>query len=62
MRLPNVDLAVVDPAKVRDYLLSPEHPIGRGKARCFAALGFRQAEWPVLQAALRAHGAAGEAG
>ena len=61
MRLPNAEQAVVDPAKVRDYLLSPEHPIGRGKARFFAALGFRQAEWPALQAALRAHGAAGEA-
>ena len=51
----------MDPAKARDYLLSPEHPIGRAKARFFAALGFRQAEWPVLQAALAAHGGAGAA-
>jgi len=51
----------VDPAKVRDYLLSPEHPIGRAKARFFTALGFRRAEWPALQAALLAHGRHGDA-
>jgi len=28
MRLPNADRAVVDPAKVRDYLLSHEHEVG----------------------------------
>ena len=28
------------PAKVRDYLLSPTHPLGRSKARFFARLGF----------------------
>jgi hypothetical protein len=52
---------VVDPAKVRDYLLSPEHPVGRAKARVVAALGFTRARWPELQAALRAAAAAGEA-
>ena len=61
MRLPNADRAIVDPAKVRDYLLSPEHPVGHAKARVFAALGFRRAEWPALQAALLAHGQAREA-
>jgi hypothetical protein len=50
--LPGAERAYVDPAKVRDYLLSPEHPVGRGKARFFAALGFRRAEWPALQTAL----------
>ncbi len=61
MQLPNSQHAVVDPKKVRDYLLSPEHPVGRAKARFFAALGFQLAEWPVLQAALLAHGQAGQA-
>lgn len=61
MRLPGAEQAVVPPEKVRDYLLSPEHPVGSAKARFFAALGFRRADWPALQAALRAHGAAGEA-
>ena len=61
MRLPNAEQAIVPPEKVRDYLLSPGHPIGRAKARFFVALGFRQAEWPVLQAALRAHAGEGDA-
>lgn len=47
--------------KVRDYLLSPEHPVGRAKARFFTALGFRHAEWAALRAALVGHGGAGEA-
>jgi hypothetical protein len=61
VRLPNADRAIVDPAKVRDYLLSPEHPVGRAKARFFAALGFTRATWPDLQRARLAHGAAGAA-
>lgn len=61
MQLPHAEVAVVPAAKVRDYLLSLEHPIGRAKARFFTALGFRPAEWTQLQAALLTHGAAGEA-
>lgn len=61
MRLPDVDRAVVEPAKVRDYLLSPEHPVGRAKARFFTALGFTRAVWPDLQQALIAHAARGKA-
>jgi hypothetical protein len=60
LRLPNAAQAVVDPAKVRDYLLSPEHPVGRAKARFFGALGFRRADWSALRDALLAH-ARGEA-
>jgi len=52
VQLPGADRAVVDPAKVRDYLLSPEHPVGRGKARFFSALGFTRAAWPALQRVL----------
>lgn len=47
--LPHCDRAVVDPSKVRDYLLSPAHPIGRFKAVVFAALGYTQDHWDVLQ-------------
>jgi hypothetical protein len=61
LRLPNADRAVVDPAKVRDYLLSPEHPVGRAKARFFTALGFTRTAWSDLRQALLAHGAAGDA-
>lgn len=61
MRLPGSDRAVVDPAKVRDYLLSPEHPVGRTKARFFAALGFTRSAWPVFRAVLLDVAASGEA-
>ena len=54
MKMPGAEQAVVDEAKVRDYLLSFEHPVGRWKARFFAALGFREANWQELQAALLA--------
>jgi len=40
MSLPNADRAVVDPAKVRDYLLAAAHPVGRFKARFFVSLGY----------------------
>src|SRR5438309_4584040 len=33
--LPYGELAIVSDAKVVDYLLSPEHPQGRGKAASF---------------------------
>lgn len=52
MTLPHATQAIVDPAKVRDYLLSPEHPVGRAKARFFAELGFDRENWGALQAAL----------
>ena len=61
MRLPNAERAIVEDAKVRDYLLSPEHPVGRGKARFFAALGFTRDGWSLLRDALLALAREGEA-
>jgi len=40
MKLPNAASAVVDERKVRDYLLSRSHPVGRFKAVFFARGGF----------------------
>ena len=54
MLLLNADEAVIDPEKLRAYLLSTEHPHGRFKARFFAALGFRAERWEELESALRA--------
>jgi len=54
MLLPNPDRAVVDEAKVRDYLLSAEHPIGRFKAAAFASAGYRRDDWPILRTDLLA--------
>ena len=46
--LPNAQHATVDPSKVRDYLLSPTHPIGHFKAIVFNALGYTVENWQVL--------------
>src|SRR5688572_21591846 len=40
MKLPNAEQAVIDEKKVRDYLLSRAHAIGRFKAAFFGRAGF----------------------
>jgi len=47
--LPNAERALVAPTKVRDYLLSPSHPVGRFKATVFASLGYTQENWERLR-------------
>ena len=54
MKLPNASRATGDAAKLRDYLLSPAHPVGRFKAPFFAALGYSRHQWSQLEADLRA--------
>ena len=54
MKLPNAIGAIIEPAKLRDYLPSPAHPLGRFKAPFFVALGYTQDQWPRLEADLRA--------
>ena len=49
MKLPNAESAIVEDDKVRDYLLSPDHPIGRFKARVFNAVGYRHETWQRLR-------------
>ena len=46
---PAAERAQIEPAKVRDYLLSSVHPVGRFKAVVFAALGYRAEEWEKLR-------------
>jgi hypothetical protein len=46
--LPNSSKAVIAPEKLRDYLLSPIHPIGRYKALFFRTLGYDQTSWQQL--------------
>ncbi len=53
MKLPRADRAVLDPEKVRDYLLSTSHPVGRFKARFFFNLGYTSSEWEKLEFDLR---------
>lgn len=49
MQLPNGHRAIVEDAKVRDYLLATDHPIGRFKARIFVALGYHRDHWERLR-------------
>ena len=53
MLIPGADRAFIDRTKLHDYLLSSEHPIGRFKARFFAALGFSSHSWELFEHALR---------
>jgi len=56
MKLPNANLAIIEEAKVIDYLLNQKHRFGASKARFFAQFGFRPERWEDLAAALREHG------
>lgn len=49
--LPNASLAIVDPRKVRDYLLNRTHPENGGKCQWFESLGFsRRSQWTLARA------------
>jgi hypothetical protein len=50
VRLPNAENAVIDSGKLRDYVLSPSHPVGRFKAAFFSSLGYTQENWNRLEA------------
>jgi hypothetical protein len=54
VRLPGGERAIIDPAKLRDYVLSRVHPVGRFKAAFFASLGYETDNWQDLDRALRA--------
>lgn len=53
MTLPNATAAIIPIEKLRDYLLSSEHPVGRYKAAFFRSLGYRASEAEILEADLR---------
>lgn len=61
MKLPGLDRAVVYDAKIRDYLLSDSHPVGRFKAAFFVELGYSTVGWETLAADLRSHALDNEA-
>jgi hypothetical protein len=53
--VPAADRAIVDPAKVRLYLLSAAHRVGRFKARFFGRFGFHAGDPDELVCALLSH-------
>jgi len=61
LSLPNSDRAVIDAAKVPDYLLSEAHPVGRFKAAFFVSLGYSRDHWELLRDDLLALARAGPA-
>jgi hypothetical protein len=50
-----IDSAHVAEAKVLDYLLALDHPVGGPKARFFLNRGFNREEWAAFAAALLSH-------
>ena len=53
MPIPNAEQAIIAPEKLREYLLSPDHPRGQYKAHFFNRLGFSAVSWERLEHALR---------
>jgi hypothetical protein len=49
MKLPNADAAIIDRAKIVDYLLDIDHPHGGSKARLLMSLGYSAADWQRLE-------------
>ena len=61
MKLPEGQRAVIAAAKIRDYLLSTSHPVGRFKALFFASLGYTVTDWQRLEQDLLALAGSGDA-
>ena len=61
MTLPRGEHAIIDPQKLRDYVLSRMHPVGRFKAAFFASLGYEIDNWQDLDRALRTAASQAEA-
>ena len=53
MRLPRLEHALIDPEKLRDYLLSPKHDRGRFKAAVFATMGYSPEDWRRFESDIR---------
>ncbi len=56
-KLPNAREAYVESEKITDYLLSLDHPEGKGKAKFFMEHGFKVNHHGELAASLRKHAA-----
>jgi hypothetical protein len=60
VKLPRGEQVEIDDRKVREYLLSHTHPVGRFKARFFAAIGFDETTVAAFVAELRRIAEVGE--
>jgi len=48
MKIPNAENAIIPAEKVKDYLLSSSHPVGRFKAVFFSSLGYSSSNWEIF--------------
>ena len=60
MRLPGGDNVRIEDRKVRSYLLSKAHPVGRFKARVFASAGFTESTMDGFISEIRRVASVGE--
>ena len=52
MKLPNREFAYVPQSKLKDYLLSETHVVGRSKAKFFRMFGFNETNLELLEQGL----------
>jgi hypothetical protein len=52
-RLPNAERAIIEADKLRGYVLSSAHPVGRFKAAFFQRLGYSAENWEAFEWSLR---------
>jgi len=53
VQLPNKDKAIIPPEKLRDYVLSSSHPVGKFKAAFFQSLGYNAENWQRMETDIR---------
>ncbi len=53
MKVPNARRAVIERAKLVDYLLNPEHVYGGPKAKLLRSLGYAIDDWSRLESDIR---------
>ena len=52
MKLPNKEKAFIQPSKLKDYLLSEIHPVGKTKADFLRSFGFNKMNLDILEQGL----------
>jgi hypothetical protein len=53
MKIPNSDLAIIEPSKLTDYLLNSEHKRGGAKAKLLLQFGYSLENWQQLESDIR---------
>jgi len=51
-RVPGAEDAIIEDRKLLEYVLNPEHPIGRQKALFFEAIGYERGDYEDLRSGI----------